>query len=116
MSRKQPRQGQPVTGVGHAAVNKHSWAWGVTTTDHVGAPPITIEGPAARTHEATPLEVHEAFMLECRQLVRYGDSIAVLHISFDPSSRRQLGESSIGYRSMPDFPDAYRCRQLRFFT
>jgi hypothetical protein len=64
ISGEQARQRQPVTGVGQAAVNKHGRAWAVTTADHVGAPPVTIDSPAARAHETTPLEVFETFMLE----------------------------------------------------
>jgi hypothetical protein len=69
MPREQARQRQPVTGVGQTAVNKQGRAWAVTTPDQVGALPVTIDSPAARAHEATPLEVFQTFMLECRQLV-----------------------------------------------
>ena len=83
--------------------NKHCRAWAVATADHVGAPPITIDGPAARAHEATPLEVYEGFTLECRQLARCTDSIAVRHISLDlDRATRSAQRRGNHYRSAVD--------------
>jgi hypothetical protein len=83
-------------------VNKHGREWAVTTADHVRAPPVTIDGPAACAREATPLEVFETFMLECRQLVRRKDSIAVLHISLNFIARPGLSRGGCHYRSAVD--------------
>ena len=100
--REQGRQRQPVAGVGHAAVNQHGRARAVTIADHVNAPPLMIDDPAARAREATPLEVFEAFMLECRQLVGRRDSIAVLHISLDLHRAPARPRDGSHYRSAVD--------------